>query len=120
MLALAFTLLLHEPRTVIADSSAHAHGAELFATRGCAHCHGKDGVNGDLGPDLQRIRDRMTAAQIAMQIHDGSKSMPAFGDQLTAAETQDIVIYLRTKRKKFIQPQPPPIASPKPDPDGGF
>jgi mono/diheme cytochrome c family protein len=103
--------------TVDASSTAHARGAELFATHGCAHCHGTDGVNGEIGPDLQQVRNRMTAAQIITQIHDGSKNMPAFADTLSTPQIDDLIAYLRTKRKHIIPP-PPPKPTPKPDPDG--
>jgi mono/diheme cytochrome c family protein len=123
---LAFTASVQHavhPTNVRADSSAHARGAELFATRGCEHCHGKDGVNGELGPDLQRVRNRMNAAQITKQIREGSKGMPVFGpDQLTDEQVKDLVAYLRTKRKTFVKPLPvaPPPPTPKPDPDSGL
>jgi mono/diheme cytochrome c family protein len=44
----------------------------------------------------------MTAAAIAKQIHDGGQAMPAFGDQLTAAQIDDLVAYLRSKRKVVV------------------
>jgi mono/diheme cytochrome c family protein len=61
----------------------------------------------------------MSAVQVATQIRDGSKSMPAFADSLSAPEIDDLVVYLRTKRKKIVKPPPPPPAPPatKPDPD---
>ena len=99
-----------------ASSAAHARGAELFATHGCAHCHGTDGINGDRGPDLQLIRNRMSAAQIRTQIHDGSKDMPAFGDSLTTPQIDDLLAYLRTKRKHIVPP-PPPAKPATPTPD---
>ena len=89
-------------RDVIADSSAKARGAELFATTGCAHCHGAGGGGGEIGPSLINLRKRMTAAAIAKQIHDGGQAMPAFGDQLTAAQIDDLVAYLRSKRKVVV------------------
>lgn len=110
--ACAFALLLHQPSTVVADSTARARGAELFATRGCAHCHGPEGVNGDRGPDLQLVRKRMNAARIFSQIHNGSKDMPAFGDSLTTPQIDDLVAYLRTKRKHIIPPPPPAKPTP--------
>ncbi len=94
------------PTPTQAGSSAKARGAELFATKGCVHCHGTAGVNGEIGPDLQQVRKRLTAAQIATQIHDGGKGMPPFGDQLTERELADLVTYLRTKRKVIVPPQP--------------
>ncbi|WP_182278280.1 cytochrome c [Granulicella sp. 5B5] len=104
---MAFAFVLHQPKTVTASSTARARGAELFATRGCAHCHGTDGVNGEIGPDLQLVRKRMNAARIFAQIHDGSKDMPAFADSLSTPQIDDLVAYLRTKRKHIIPPPPP-------------
>jgi mono/diheme cytochrome c family protein len=83
---------------VDASSEAKTRGQELFATKGCAHCHGTAGVGGTIGPDLQLVRKRMSATEITKQIHDGSKSMPAFGEQLSDAEIKDLVAYLRAKR----------------------
>jgi mono/diheme cytochrome c family protein len=108
-LALAAAVLIiasTAPTPTQASSSAKARGAELFATKGCAHCHGPAGVNGEIGPDLQQVRERLTAAQIATQIHDGGKGMPAFGDQFSEKELADLVTYLRTKRKVIVPPQP--------------
>jgi mono/diheme cytochrome c family protein len=107
--------LLHPPPAQ-ASSTAHARGAELFATHGCAHCHGTDGINGQIGPDLQQLRKRMTTEQVFKQIHDGSKDMPAFADSLSTPQIDDLIAYLRTKRKHIIPP-PPPKPTPKPDPD---
>jgi mono/diheme cytochrome c family protein len=115
--ALAFAFVLHQPKTVTADSTARARGAELFAARGCAHCHGTDGVNGEIGPDLQLVRKRMNAARVFTQIHDGSKDMPAFADSLSTPQIGDLVAYLRTKRKHIIPP-PPPTKPTAPDPNG--
>jgi mono/diheme cytochrome c family protein len=89
-----------------AANPAQARGAATFATHGCAHCHGPAGVGGNIGPDLQQVRKRLTAAQITTQIHDGSKGMPAYGDQLTAPEISDLVVYLRTRRKLVKVPPP--------------
>jgi mono/diheme cytochrome c family protein len=121
-LAFVFTIQ-RGAHPVHADSAANARGAEIFATHGCEHCHGKDGVNGELGPDLQRVRNHMNSLQITKQIREGSKGMPVFGpDQLSDEQVKDLVVYLRTKRKILIAPLPvpPPPPAPKPDPDSGF
>lgn len=98
---------------VAAGSTPAARGAELFAAKGCAHCHGPAGVGGEIGPDLQLVRKRMTAAAMVRQIHDGGQAMPAFGDSLTAEEIDDLVAYLRTKRKLVRVPaKPVPAAGP--------
>jgi mono/diheme cytochrome c family protein len=103
VLALGLFAVCHPEGRVVAGSDQAARGKELFATRGCAHCHGPAGVGGSIGPDLQMVRRRMKADEIYKQIHDGSKAMPAFGDQLTDDEIKDLVVFLRTKRKS-IQP----------------
>jgi mono/diheme cytochrome c family protein len=106
--------------SVSADSSAKQRGAELFATHGCAHCHGPAGIGGGKGPDLQLVRKRMDKEQITHQIHDGGMSMPSFASSLTDPEIQDLVAYLRAKRKFVKVPassHPAPPAPPSTDSD---
>lgn len=112
-------IFLTQPlRTVSADSSAKQRGAELFAQEGCAHCHGPAGVGGGKGPDLQLVRKRRNKDQITLQIHDGSLSMPAFKDTLTDPQIQDLVAYLRAKRKFVKVPAAPkPVTPTSSDPD---
>jgi ubiquinol-cytochrome c reductase cytochrome b subunit len=102
-------LAMMQPATsVAAGSKAKNRGAKLFATRGCVHCHGPAGVGGGKGPDLQLVRKRMKKAQITRQIHDGGKNMPAFGDALTMPEIDDLVAYLRARRKVILVVARPP------------
>lgn len=119
MVALATT---QPPSTVVAGSKAKVRGAEVFATHGCVHCHGTDGVGGTKGPDLQLVRKRMNKAQILHQIQNGGKSMPSYADTLTSAQINDLVAYLRAKRKVIVvaakpPAAPPPPAAAQPDPD---
>jgi mono/diheme cytochrome c family protein len=111
----------HLARPVSAASNAKDRGAELFATVGCVHCHGPAGVGGGIGPDLQLVRRRKSAAEITTQIHDGKLAMPAFGNQLTDDQISDLVAFLRSKRPLVpIPPKPAPQPTPKPtttDPD---
>ncbi len=108
--ALSVAIVLAPQRRVSATSKASARGAEIFNTHSCAKCHGVNGVNGDRAPDLQQVRNRMNAAAIAAQIRNGGKGMPPFGDQLSGQEVDDLVSYLRTKRKVIV---PPPPAAPE-------
>ncbi len=64
-------------------------------------------MGGEIGPDLQLVRRRMKAEAIAKQIHDGGQAMPAFGDSLTSEEIDDLVAYLRAKRKIVRVPDKP-------------
>lgn len=96
---------LNRPR-LDASSQAAARGAELFASSGCARCHGPEGVGGERGPDLQLVRKRMNARQMTHQIHDGGQGMPPYGEALNDAQIADLVAYLRKKRKHIV-PTPP-------------
>jgi mono/diheme cytochrome c family protein len=106
--------------SVSAGSNAKQRGAGLFEQRGCSHCHGPAGVGGKRGPDLQLVRKHMSKAQITLQIHNGGMMMPAFGNTLTMPQIQDLVAYLRTKRKVIVVPPTPHPAPSSPataDPD---
>ena len=103
--------------TVSAASKPADRGAELFRTHGCAHCHGENGVGGGRGPDLQLVRKRLSGTAIAQQIHDGGKGMPAYGDQLTDPEVDDLVAFLKARRPFIVVPKPLPTPAPiPPDP----
>ena len=106
---IASLVLAHPLSTVSAGSKAKQRGAALFEQRGCAHCHGPAGVGGKRGPDLQLVRKHMNKAQIALQIHDGGMMMPAFGNSLTTPQIQDLVAYLRAKRKVIVVPPAPHV-----------
>lgn len=86
-----------------ASSDAKARGADIFSKTGCVHCHGAAGISGGRGPSLLDVRKRRKPDQIFSQIHDGGKSMPAFGDQLSSDDINDLVHYLRSKRKPPTQ-----------------
>ena len=107
--------ILNPARPALAGSSAKDRGAELFHSKGCDHCHGPAGVGGGKGPDLQLVRTRRKRDQIIAQIHDGGKSMPDFGDKLTADQINDLASFLLTKRK-YISTPPKPAPKPTPSP----
>ena len=117
-LAAGLLASLAPTQPVAATSRPNVRGQEIFNNHSCAKCHGVNGVNGDRAPDLQTVRNRMDAATIAKQIREGGKGMPPFGDQLSDKEVNDLVAYLRTKRKVIVPP--PPAAAPvvSKDPDG--
>ena len=116
LLAVTATNRVVAPPQVFAGSDAKDRGSELFATKGCEFCHGKAGVGGGRGPDLQLVRQRKSVEEMTKQIQDGGKGMPPFGEQLTAPEVSDLVAYLRAKRKFVKVPPRPTAEAPKPDP----
>lgn len=107
-LLLATIVVALPPSPVAASSKAdQQRGAELFSQRGCAHCHGVNGIGGKRGPDLQAVRKHMSKDQMRAQIHDGGMMMPAFGSSLTSPQIEDLIAYLRAKHRVIIPaPQP--------------
>lgn len=82
-----------------------AAGAEVYATSGCAHCHGADGQGGEKGPNLHNLRKKMPADKVHDQIVNGGNGMPPFGDALTPDQVANLVEFLRAK--KWMTPPPP-------------
>ena len=103
------TGLVH-PAPAAAAADKKAQGAELFATRGCSHCHGNDGQGTDKAPALRDLRKKLASDKITDQIVRGGQGMPAFGDSLKAEEVEDLVAFLRAK--KWITP--PSVSSSTP------
>lgn len=80
-------------------------GAATFKTN-CVLCHGADASgNTPLGKQLQaanlRSKDiqKKTNAELHKIIHDGQTNMPPFGDQLSDAQINDVVKYIRSLAK---------------------
>lgn len=111
MIALA---MMQAPSPVSANSKAKERGAALFATSGCVHCHGSAGVGGKSGPDLQLVRKRMNKAQMRLRIHNGGMTMPPFGESLTPPQIEDLIAYLRTKRKVIVVTAKTSVAASEP------
>jgi mono/diheme cytochrome c family protein len=81
-------------------------GAELFKSRGCAACHGKDGAGQttmgknlgvqDMGSaDVQKQSD----AELATIIAKGKGRMPAQEGKLSRDQINDLVKYIRMFKK---------------------
>ncbi len=81
-----------------------AAGAALYASSGCAHCHGAN-TQGGIGPSLAGVGRRLKPEELQKQVHDGGGAMPAFGDVLTGDQIDQLVAWLRTKREKTAAPK---------------
>ncbi len=88
--AVAETWLITPPPP---DPAMAASGQKLFLNS-CAHCHGAD-ARGDEGPDLHALQ--ISDRRIANVIKNGIKGeMPAFAKKHDAAETAELVAYVRS------------------------
>src|SRR5690348_4727697 len=76
-------------------------GAATFKSK-CIVCHGTDGTgNTPLGKQLQAANfhskevQQRSDAELHKIIHDGQANMPPFGDQLSDAEIDQVIKYIR-------------------------
>jgi mono/diheme cytochrome c family protein len=84
---------------------AQDEGAAIFKSK-CVLCHGGDGAgNTPLGKQLQaanlRSKDvqKKTNAELHKVVHDGQTNMPAFADQLSDEQIDQVIKYVRTLGK---------------------
>jgi ubiquinol-cytochrome c reductase cytochrome b subunit len=71
-------------------------GSLVFQFKQCHNCHSLDGKGGKRGPALDKVAVRMTEDQLIRQVIQGGGNMPAYGKNLTPAETTALVAFLRT------------------------
>ena len=71
-------------------------GALVFQVKQCHNCHALDGVGGQRGPQLDRIAVELTEDQLIRQVIQGGGNMPAYGKNLSPAETTALVAFLET------------------------
>ena len=71
-------------------------GAAIFQSKQCRNCHALGGHGGDRGPALDAIASRMTEDQMIRQVLQGGGNMPAYGKNLSPAETTALVSFLKT------------------------
>src|SRR5215472_8637672 len=71
-------------------------GALVFQVKQCHNCHALAGVGGQRGPALDRVAVRLTQDQLIRQVIQGGGNMPAYGKNLSPAETTALVAFLLT------------------------
>jgi cytochrome c6 len=73
-----------------------AAGKAVFTSAGCAQCHTlKDaGAHGSIGPNLDQLKPAEDVVQ--KQVANGGGVMPAFKDQLSAKQIDDVAAYVST------------------------
>ena len=89
-----------------AAKDAKSPGKEIFEAN-CTFCHGDDGT-GKTPPGLALGAHDLTSAEVHEKpdselirtITQGRNKMPPFGDKLDANQIHDLILYIRTLRKK--------------------
>jgi ubiquinol-cytochrome c reductase cytochrome b subunit len=71
-------------------------GALVFQAKQCRNCHSLGDLGGQRGPALDSVAVRLTQDQLIRQVIQGGGNMPAYGKNLSPAETTALVAFLET------------------------
>ena len=71
-------------------------GALVLQVKQCRNCHSLGDLGGQRGPALDRVAVRLTQDQLIRQVIQGGGNMPAYGKNLSPAETTALVAFLMT------------------------
>ena len=71
-------------------------GALVFQLKQCHNCHSLDNQGGKRGPSLDAVAVRLTQDQLIRQVIQGGGNMPAYGKNLSPAQTTALVAFLET------------------------
>jgi ubiquinol-cytochrome c reductase cytochrome b subunit len=77
-----------------------ATGAHLFYTKGCLNCHLIDNYGGRRGPALTVIGAQRTHEQLILVILGGRGNMPAYANNLTPEEMNDILAFMDSRKPR--------------------
>jgi ubiquinol-cytochrome c reductase cytochrome b subunit len=75
-----------------------AAGARLFYAKGCLNCHLIQGYGGRRGPNLTDVGARLSRGDIIIRIVNGGVNMPAFGNNLTPQDVDNLVAFLQSRK----------------------
>jgi ubiquinol-cytochrome c reductase cytochrome b subunit len=79
-------------------------GAVVLQAKQCRNCHALDGRGGQRGPALDAVATRLTRDQLIRQVLQGGGNMPAYGNNLSPAETTALIAFLETLHPAGQQP----------------
>jgi ubiquinol-cytochrome c reductase cytochrome b subunit len=77
-------------------SALERQGALVFQVKQCHNCHSLENQGGKRGPALDSVAARLTPDQLIRQVIQGGGNMPAYGKNLSPAETTALVAFLET------------------------
>lgn len=77
-------------------TAVERQGALVFQVKQCRNCHALGTTGGQRGPALDTVAVRLTQDQLIRQVIQGGGNMPAYGKNLSPAETTVLVAFLET------------------------
>jgi ubiquinol-cytochrome c reductase cytochrome b subunit len=85
------------PERYLKDRSPlERQGALVFQNKQCRNCHSLGNTGGQRGPALDSVAVRLTQDQLIRQVIQGGGNMPAYGNNLSPAETTALVAFLES------------------------
>src|SRR5262250_2931127 len=78
------------------STALERQGALVFQVKQCRNCHSLGDLGGQRGPALDSVAVRLTQDQLIRQVIQGGGNMPAYGKNLSPAETTALVAFLET------------------------
>jgi ubiquinol-cytochrome c reductase cytochrome b subunit len=91
-------------RFVHGTTALERQGALVFQVKQCRNCHSLGELGGQRGPALDSVAVRLTQDQLIRQVIQGGGNMPAYGKNLSPAETTALVAFLETLHPKGQAP----------------
>ena len=76
-------------------SALERQGAVIFQLKQCHNCHALGDQGGKRGPALDQVAVVLTEDQLIRQVIQGGGNMPAYGKNLSPAETTALVAFLK-------------------------
>jgi ubiquinol-cytochrome c reductase cytochrome b subunit len=83
-------------RFIHGTTALERQGALVFQVKQCRNCHALDNTGGQRGPALDSVAVRLTQDQLIRQVIQGGGNMPAYGNNLSPAETTALVAFLES------------------------
>jgi ubiquinol-cytochrome c reductase cytochrome b subunit len=83
-------------RYIHGTTALERQGALVFQVKQCRNCHSLGNMGGQRGPALDSVAVRLTHDQFIRQVIQGGGNMPAYGNNLSPAETTALVAFLET------------------------
>src|ERR1700721_1809699 len=77
-------------------SALQRQGALVFQVKQCRNCHSLGELGGQRGHAIASVAVRLTEDQLIRQVLQGGGNMPAYGKNLSPAETTALVAFLET------------------------
>ena len=84
------------PQYIHGRTPLEREGALVFQAKQCHNCHSLDERGGKRGPALDSVALQLTEDQLIRQVIQGGGNMPAYGKNLSPAETTALVAFLET------------------------